>query len=312
MTGSAGFVAPYVAARLEATFPGRALVKLVRLAPVPEGGYAVELTNPSATDDLIRTVKPGIVVHLAAHSSVAKANRSPSSVWRDNRDGSYWLAKSIARHAPEATVFLASTAEVYGSNLKHGPADETTPPMPHGPYANSKLASEFVFEEILTDTNQLLIARPFNHTGPGQMETFVVASFAAQLARIEAGLVPPTISVGNLDAKRDFLDVRDVANAYIGILKAADRLPKRAIVNVARGEAMSIREILDLLCSLAKVEVSVEIDPSRLRPNEIPVATASTAFLSTLMDWPPHRPIIETLKEVLDDQRKRLKVVVPG
>ncbi len=312
LTGSAGFVAPYLVPRLEAAFPDRELVKVVRLPPAPDGGFAVELTNPEATAELVRAVRPALIVHLAAHSSVAKANRAPSNVWRDNRDGSYWLAKAVANFAPESTVFLASTAEVYGSNLKYGPADETTQPMPHGPYACSKLASEYVFQAILPAASQLIAARPFNHTGRGQMETFVVASFAAQLARIEAGLVPPVIRVGNLDAERDFMDVRDVADSYVGIIKAAPRLPKRAIVNVARGEAVSIREILDMLRSLVKVDVKVEIDPARLRPNEIPVATASTKLLATLMDWPPRRQLIDTLKDVLDDQRAKLKVAVPG
>lgn len=306
LTGSAGFVAPYLAPRLADAFPGRQMVKVLRTGPAAAGERVVDLADPEASDALVASVRPGIVVHLAAHSSVAKAAQAPSEVWRNNRDGTFWLARAIARHAPQALVFMASTAEVYGRNLVLGPADELTPLAPRGPYALSKRASEYVLEHMLPASARLIIARAFNHTGPGQAETFVVASFAAQLARIEAGLAPPTIRVGNLEPKRDFLDVRDVAEAYVGLLKGADRLEPHTVVNVARGEAVSIREILDMLCSLARVKVVVEVDERRVRPNEVPVATAVSRKLASFLPWPPRRPLIDTLRDVLEDQRARI------
>ena len=299
-----------IAPMLANAFPDRPLAKVVREGPAPDGVWTVDLTDRERTDAMVEAVRPQIVVHLAAHSSVAKARLAPNNVWRDNRDGSHALGSAIARHAPHATVLLASTAEVYGRNLKHGPATERTRPAPNGPYANSKRASEFVLEQLLPSTAQLIIARPFNHTGPGQLETFVVASFAAQLARIEAGLVPPVISVGNLEAKRDFLDVRDVASAYVDILKVASDIPRRTVLNVARGEAVSIRAILDQLVALSDAKVEVRLDPARLRPNEIAEATATTDRLAELIAWPPQRPLAETLRAVLDDQRRRSATTV--
>jgi GDP-4-dehydro-6-deoxy-D-mannose reductase len=306
LTGSAGFVAPYLMPRLAAAFPGRPIVPTVRVPPAPESGLAVDLTDPRATDAMVARVRPAVVVHLAAHSSVARASRAPAAVWRDNRDGSYWLARAIARHAPEATVLAASTAEIYGKNLNLGPASEDTPPAPHGPYATSKRAAEVVLDRVLPHTARLIVPRPFNHTGPGQGETFVVASFAAQIARIEAGLSPPRMMVGNLAAERDFMDVRDVAACYVALLAAADGLPSRSVFNVARGEATPVRTLLDMLLALSAVSVDVTVDPARLRPNEIPRATARTDKLARLVPRPCSRSLAETLSDVLDDQRARV------
>lgn len=306
LTGSAGFVGGYIDPMLRAAFPERPLVPVVRVPPAPAGGQAVDLTERETTERLVADVRPGVVVHLAAHSSVGTARLKPSGVWRDNVDASTWVARAVARHAPDATVLVASTAEVYGRNLNRGPADEATPPAPSGPYACSKLAAEHVFRSLLPDTAQLVIVRPFNHVGRGQSENFAIPSFAAQLARIEAGLEPPVLRVGNLQAERDFLDVRDVADCYVSLLRQAADLPRRLLVNVARGQAVSIQSLLDILLGLARVPVEVEVDPVRLRPNEVPVATASTRLLSTLIEWPPKRPLRETLADVMEEKRQAI------
>lgn len=308
LTGSAGFVGTCIAPMLRAAFPDRELVPVVRLPPAPQGIRTVDLTHCAATDRLVREVRPGIIVHLAAHSSVGTARLKPSAVWRDNVDGSSWLARAVARHAPDATVLMASTAEVYGRNLNQGPADECTPPAPNGPYASSKLASEYVFQSLLPASAQLIIARPFNHVGRGQSENFAIPSFAAQLARIEAGLAPPTLHVGNLLSERDFLDVRDVARCYVDLLLIASRLPQRLVVNVARGKAVSIQSLLDILLGLTAVPVEVIVDPTRLRSNEVPVATAGTDRLRKLIDWPPSRPLEETLADVMEEKRARIRL----
>lgn len=307
LTGAAGFVGHYMIPRLRKAFPDRSLVTVVRDPPALPGGHAVDLTDRERTDHLIGTVKPQIVVHLAAYSSVAKAREKPNAVWRDNRDGTYCVARAINDHVPDATVLFASTGDVYGKNFNAGPASEETMAAPNGPYANSKRASEVVLRQFLPDTARLIVARPFNHTGPGQAETFVVASFANQLVRIKAGLQPPKVTVGNLAAERDFLDVRDVADCYVRLLLAAEALPHRMVVNVARGTTISIAEILERLRRIVDVDVEIEVDQKRLRPNEIPVATASTQKLAQFMDWPPNRDFDETLRDIVADKTEALQ-----
>lgn len=307
LTGSAGFVGRTVLPMLRAAFPGRKIVPVVRKGSAPPGGVAADLAERDATMALVEKVRPGLLVHLAAYSSVGLAGTHPAAVWRDNVVASCWVAEAVAQYAPEASVLLASTAEVYGRALRDGPAAETVRPEPTGPYAISKLACELVFQTVLPERTRLVIARPFNHTGPGQTEHFAIPSFAAQLARIEAGLAPPRLMVGNLEAKRDFMHVQDVANTYVRLLAMMETLPRRMIVNIARGEAVSLHEVLDRLIAQTHAKVSVEVDPRRLRPNDIPVATARTDVLAGLLDWPPARPLEETLNAVLDDKRRAVQ-----
>lgn len=307
MTGCAGFVAPYVVDQLALVFPDARIVRAVRRPPAPEDGFALDLAEDAATDAMIRTVQPEIVVHLAARSAPRGAAETPSSAWRSNRDAAYRLARAVARHAPRATVLFASSAEVYGRSLLNGPAGEATPTRPVGPYACSKRAAETTLAMHLSETNRLIIARPFNHTGPGQRETFVVPAFAAQLARIEAGLADPLIRVGNLTPARDFLDVRDVAECYARCVERAAALPRHAVVNVARGRTVTIRHVLDTLIGLSGLHVTIEQDPARTRAAEVPVATAETRILERIMAWPPARPLEETLAAVLQDKRDALE-----
>lgn len=308
VTGSAGFVGRHVTPLLAEAFPAIPVIASSRRATADTDCSAVDLTDIAATDRMIAATRPAAVVHLAAHSSVGSARFQPDGVWRDNRNGAYSLATALSRHAPDATVLVASTAEVYGRNLRLGPATEETPPAPIGAYAQSKLAAEFIFATVLAQTARVVVVRPMNHIGRGQGEAFVVASFAAQIARIEAGLSPPVMRVGNLDAARDFLDVRDVAASYVALLQRAAGLEPRTVFNVTRGEAVPIRSVLDILLSLSPVAVGVEIDPKRLRPNDIPSATARSDRLAWIMPWPPQRTLRETLADILADERRRVGI----
>lgn len=307
LTGSAGFVGKIIAPMLLEAFPDMPLVEVMRGPEVPDGKVACDLSIKDQIFSLIEKTRPAIVVHLAAYSSVGLSRQNAEAVWRDNVTASVWLAQAIDAFAPDAFVLAASSAEVYGRALNDGLVTEATRPRPAGPYACSKVAAEHAFEVMLPDTAKLVIARPFNHIGAGQTETFAIASFAAQLARMEAGLVPPVLKVGNLSAARDIMDVRDVAATYVELLKRRDQLPARSIINVARGEATTIESLLEKLRAMATVDVKVEIDPTRLRPNEIAVATAGTDRIAALMPWPPQRSIDETLREVLEDKRRMVR-----
>ena len=195
----------------------------------------VDLRDAAAVDRLVAEARPDIIVHLAGQASVGALDRGAGEeTWRVNLAGTLNLALAVNRFAPEATVLFASSSEVYGRAFGPDPVNEETPPEPANAYARSKLLAERTLADVLPATARILVARPFNHTGPGQREDFVLPSFAAQVARIEAGL-QSALRVGNLDVARDFLDVRDVVAAYCALIEAAPRLPMRFTCNVATG-----------------------------------------------------------------------------
>jgi GDP-4-dehydro-6-deoxy-D-mannose reductase len=150
---------------------------------------------------------------------------------------------------------------------------------------------------------KVVLARTFPHTGPGRGEAFAESSFARQIARIEAGLQPPVLEVGNLEAVRDYTDVRDVVRAYWGLLESGTA---GAAYNVCSGRGLSIREILDALRARSTAEVAVRVDPARLRPSDIPVLVGDPSELRAATGWEPRIPLERTLADLLDDWRRRI------
>jgi nucleoside-diphosphate-sugar epimerase len=149
--------------------------------------------------------------------------------------------------------------------------------------------------------------RPFNHTGPGQSDQFVVAALARQAARIAAGLQPPLLQVGNINTRRDFLDVRDVCAAYLACIDRRDTLPPEAILNLASGKARRVGDILAELQALAGIALEARIDPARVRERDVPSACGDATLAQELLDWTPVIPWTRTLQEVLDDWRTRVR-----
>jgi len=302
VTGSAGFVGSRLVAALRRK-PGVTVLTHARKAG-PGVDVAADLADEAATAAMIAAVRPGAVAHIAGHASAATARNNPRKTWRDNRDASFSLARAIARHAPRATVLFAGTAEIYGESFRDGPADEDTVPRPRGPYATSKLASEFVLDHALPLSAKLILCRPVNHTGKGQAENFVVPSFAAQIARIEAGIAQPIMEVGNLDARRDFIDVDDVVDAYVGLIAKRETLPARTAVNIARGRCQPIRYVLNHLIRQANCPIDWRIATERLRPDEIAEVTVKADRIESLIGWSPRIPLADTLDTVLRDKRQ--------
>jgi len=187
--------------------------------------------------------------------------------------GTLNLGTAVATHAPGATVLFASSSEVYGASFLAGPANEATSLVPLTPYAKSKAAAERLLADVLPHETKLIVARPFNHTGAGQRATFVLPSFAEQIARMESGSQPLLLKVGNLDVAREILDVRDVVEAYLTLVDTAPRLPSRFTCNIATGNARPLRERVELLREMASVEFEIAVDPARLRPVDVPVAS---------------------------------------
>jgi GDP-4-dehydro-6-deoxy-D-mannose reductase len=308
MTGGNGFVGGHLAPVLAARFPGHRRIMLTqsgRTAQPDWEAVAGDLTDEPGIDQLIKTLRPATVVHLAAQASVGQAASAAEATWRVNFGGSFALAAAAARHAPGGVFLFSSTAEVYGASFRNGPASEATTPAPGNAYAASKLAAELMLQSVLPAATRLIIARAFNHSGAGQDERFVLPSFAAQIARIEAGMTAPRLLVGNLAAERDFLHVADVVDAYVGLLMAAGRLAPCTLVNVASGRAVKIEALLGRLQAMSQTPFEIVADPGRMRPSDIPRAVGDAGRLHALTGWSPQRGLDDMLHDVLQSQRAR-------
>ncbi|MBB4952231.1 GDP-4-dehydro-6-deoxy-D-mannose reductase [Agrobacterium vitis] len=298
ITGARGFVGTYLVSALNHAFPDAVIYPLTR--DEKPGYIQADVADSVGMNNVISRIQPDLVIHLAAQSAVVA---QPYETWRVNAGGAIALAEAIARHAPTATVLNISSSEVYGHSFLRGRANEETETRPASVYGRSKITAEAIFSDILSSTNRLIHVRPFNHTGPGQDERFVVASFAAQIARIESGQAPASIKVGNLESRRDFLDVRDVVRAYIALLTQVAHLPMRGVFNICSGQNIQIREILDVLLSCALVPIAVEQDPTRLRPSDIPVADGDCQKLREVTGWSPAIAFRQTLVDILEHYR---------
>lgn len=305
MTGGGGFVGRHLRASLEKALPGADIICTTRKAAAAcsDSWFTVDLTDHGALDALVEDYRPDLVIHLAAQSSAGLSANAAGETWRINVSGAIALAEALASASPHATVLNVSSAEVYGRSFLDGPATEHAALHPIGIYGRTKAIAESAFDDILPDTARLITVRPFNHTGPGQDERFVVPSLAAQILRIERGEQAPPLHVGNLDSKRDFLDVRDVVRAYAGLIEHAGSLPMRATFNVAAGRAISISEILSRLLAMAKRTIPVEQDPARIRASDIPCAVGDASAIRAAIGWRPEIELDQTLRDVLEAMR---------
>jgi GDP-4-dehydro-6-deoxy-D-mannose reductase len=317
VTGASGFVGRHLLPRLRQEFPGAWLMAADRSGsqgagmPVQSGADAVlalELGKPEELGPILAEAAPDAIVHLAAQAAVGAAFADPIRTWRVNLLGTLSLAEAVLRHAPQAHFLFASSAEVYGLTFREAtaPLTEAAPMLPGNPYAASKAACDIALGEMTLRGLHCTRLRPFNHTGPGQSDSFVVAAFARQVARIEAGLQPPVLRVGALDRWRDFLDVRDVCDAYALTLRAAPGLPNGAVFNIASGRPQRIGDVLEGLLARSEVAVQVEQEAVRLRPTDVIRTEGDSGLAQRLLGWQPKTAWPETLDRVLADWRQRV------
>lgn len=299
ITGAGGFVGGHLTAALRSHHPDWVL-------DAPKGAIGVDVTDADAIEQWIDRSQPDIVVHLAAVAAVTASVKDPRLAWQVNLGGALNVVLAMQNSAPRAHLLLVSSAEVYGKSLNTGRAvDEDALLQPVNPYAASKAAADILVRQAMADGLSATVARPFNHTGAGQGEAFVAPNFAAQIARIEAGLQAPVIEVGSLDDERDFLDVADVVSAYRLLLERRGEAATRDVFNVASGIPVRIGDLLERLLSFARVRIDVRIDQARLRRTPTPRVTGDASRLRAL-GWSPTRSIDEALKAVLDDRRAAL------
>ncbi len=291
VTGAAGFVGRHLVARLreighEVTGTDREL----------------DVSDASIVEPFFARLRPDLIVHLAAVSSVAASREDPGLAMRVNFFGAHTLLEAALRHAPRARILLVGSGESYGSSPPGAPPfTEASPLRPSSPYARTKAAADLLGGCYAERGLDIVRVRPFNHTGAGQSDAFVASSFARQLVEIERGTRPGVLHVGNLDSVRDFLDVADVVAAYA--LLCDSRVPAGAY-NVASGQGVRAGALLEALCQLAGLAPRIEIDAARLRPSDCSVGDA--ARLRAATGWAPSVPLATTLARVLAHWRAEL------
>jgi len=291
VTGASGFVGHHLVPRLadegwEVTATDREL----------------DVTDAQAVDSFLGELQPDAILHLAAQSSVPLSFREPELTYRVNFIGVRTLLEATRRRAPTARFLLVSTSDIYGSSAPgSAPFDEAAPLRPRSPYSRTKAAADLLAGTYRERGLAVIRVRPFNHTGPGQREAFVLPSFARQVASIAAGTSEPILRVGNLDSVRDFLDIDDVVEAYVRLL--GPEVPTD-VYNIARGTGIRIGDALDELCSLAGVSPRIEVDPDRFRPTDMAVGRATR--LRDACGWEPRVSFRRTLERLLADCQARL------
>jgi GDP-4-dehydro-6-deoxy-D-mannose reductase len=296
VTGASGFVGRHLMPALAAAFPNAVLVT-----------PSLDIQDPAQVEDAVRAASPDICIHLAAVSAIAAAGQDPDQAWGINFRGTMNLAWALSWHAPSCQMLFVSSADAYGASFKVGhPLDETAPLAPMNIYGHTKAAADFALGGMAAQGLRVVRLRPFNHTGPGQTADFVVPAFARQIARIAAGLQSPILEVGNLDTWRDFLDVRDVCAAYIACIAKRDQLTPGTILNVASGQARRVGGILTDLAALGGVNISIRVDPSRVRATDIRLACGDPSRAHDQLGWAPTTTWKQTLRDVLDDWRARV------
>jgi GDP-4-dehydro-6-deoxy-D-mannose reductase len=309
ITGITGFAGSHLAERLVAagtethgfafedgTHPN--LAKVADRVTIHRG----DITSLDDVRDAMRASRPDAVVHLAGQAIPTLAAEDPIGAVRVNVLGTAVLLCALDA-APDASLVVASSAEIYGSPSDN-PVNERAPIHPLNPYAATKVAAEALAREFgERERRTVVILRPMNQIGPRQHPGLVASAFAKQIAEAEAGLAEPVVRHGALENERDFLDVRDMADAYA----RASELTTTGVetFNVGTGHAVAVREILTTLTGLARVKVRTELDPARTRQGTATTLALDASLFRKRTGWEPRTPLETSLRDLLDYWRAR-------
>ncbi len=258
-----------------------------------------------SVERVLESVLPDIIFHFAAYVSVAKSFEHPALIFQTNAIGTINLLEAVRKVCKGAKILIPGSAEVYGKvKLADMPIKETQALKPQNPYGLSKAMQEMLGLYYFNAFGlNIYLTRTFHYTGPGQPPGFVCSDFARQIADIERGKQDSILRVGNLGAKRDFLDIRDVVKAYWEIVEKGS---PGADYNVCQGKSMSIKEILDTLLQMSPCDIPVKIDKEKLRPVDVPDFVGDNSKLKRDTSWVPQIDMAETLRDVLNFWRSKL------
>ena len=304
-SGATGFAGKHLQRHLREQYPEASLhgTTLTGAGQLPGVTlHQLDLCDATAVSTLVATLQPTHVAHLAALSSPRQSFARPWPTIENNLLAQINLLEACSLLKRQPRVLVVTSADIY--DTVEDPVTETSSFLPTSPYAVSKIAQDMHALQIHLERGlPVMRARPFNFTGPGQAEGFVAVDFAAQVARIEAGLQPPVIRVGNLAARRDFSDVRDVVRAFTMLLMQGE---PGNVFNVASGEAHSIQSLLDLLLAMARVPIEVQVDEARFVPLDVPLKRGDYSRLRAATGWQPRIALEQSLHDVLQDCRVAL------
>ena len=291
-------------------FVGRTIAALVASEPslahwdLAEVSEQFELRDANAVRALVEEASPDAVIHLAARSSVADSLRDPAGTLEVNLLGTLNLLQALQTAKFTGPLVFVSSGDVYGRVSDEAlPITEMQLPAPRNPYSVSKLAAESLcYQHVVTTGMHVVIARPFNHIGPGQGDQFAIPAFAQQIADIRSGLREPVVTVGDIDVTRDFTDVRDIVFAYFALLERG-RSGER--YNVCSGRERTVRSLLARLIDLAGVDVRIVADEKRMRPSEHRRAVGDATKIREATGWQPRLPLDESLTALLEACSRR-------
>jgi GDP-4-dehydro-6-deoxy-D-mannose reductase len=259
---------------------------------------------------LIRSARPEKIYHLAGQAFVPKSFSQPLETFQANVTGALNVLEAVrqltAAKELSPSVLIVSSAEVYGAVTEQDlPVSEQLPLRPANPYAASKACADLIAQQYASAFGlNVVIARPFNHLGPGQSDAFVGSAFAKQFAEMALGTRERRLHTGNLAPERDFTDVRDVVRAYALLMESPDR---RGVYNICSGNPVSIQHIVDLLSGICGFSVEVVPDESRKRANEVPRISGTAAKLNSAAGWKPEIPLHKTLTDLMSYWKDRLR-----
>ncbi len=267
--------------------------------------FEADLKDIVSLKKCLAEIEPDVIFHLAAQSYVPASWRLPKETFAINAVGQINLFEAVLDLKLSPKIQVAGSSEEYGLVYPDEvPIKETNPLRPLSPYAVSKVAQDFLGWQYFKSYGLRTVrTRGFNHTGPRRGEVFICSNFAKQIVEIEKGKREPVIHVGNLEAKRDFTDVRDTARAYWLSLEKGE---EGEVYNIGTGRAYSMNEVLEILLSLSNVNVKVEVDKRRLRPSDVPILLPDCTKFREKTGWEPKIPFKQSLEDLLNYWRERV------
>lgn len=263
-----------------------------------------DLRDAAGVRDVLADTRPEWIFHLAAQSFVQASWRSPQETISTNMLGQVNIMEALRDLGLNPPMLIAGSSEEYGLvRPDEVPITEDNPLRPLSPYGVSKVGQDLLaFQYHQSYGMHLIRSRAFNHTGPRRGKVFAESNFAWQLVEMERGHQEPVLRVGNLEARRDYTDVRDMVRAYVLALEKGE---PGEVYNICQGQAYSMQEIVDRLLGMTKLTVRLELDPSRLRPSDVPVLLGDAGKFRGQTGWAPEIPIEQTLRDLLEYWRAR-------
>lgn len=267
--------------------------------------YDADISDSHSLYSIFVKIKPDYIFHLAAQSFVQTSWASPATTMEINVVGSVHLFEAIRRAEIDPVIQIACSSEEYGLVYPTEiPVKEENPLRPQSPYAVSKVAMDYLgYQYYQSYKMKIVRTRGFNHTGPRRGEVFVTSNFAKQIAEIEKGKKEPVIEVGNLQAQRDWTDVRDMVRAY---LLAVQKGKPGEVYNICSGKAVKVEEMLKMLLKMSKVKVKIQQDPARMRPSDVPILLGDCSKFRKATGWKPEIPFEKTMEDLLNYWRERV------